>query len=46
MVSTLIRNSFDGKRKLVHVECTECGDMTWNTYTKLCSLCYMYRDDI
>ena len=45
MVSTLIRDSCD-KDMLVQVECTECGDMTWNTHTKLCSVCFRYRDDI
>lgn len=44
MVSTLER--CDSDKKLEQVECTECGELTWNTYSKLCDRCYRYRHDI
>lgn len=44
MVSTL--DMVDSKYKPVQVKCTECGNLTWNTYTKLCETCYRYRNDI
>ena len=45
MTSTLLMEDRPEK-KLNKVVCTECGEMTWNTDSKLCNRCYRYMNDI